>query len=79
MKKTELVEPKRAAIEAQVHTQQVYLAIANKLMAVQRRGGRVYIVRGSFELWRRNLERRRCMRSAEREERRAVAASAEAS
>jgi len=58
----EVLEPKMAAIEAEVFTQQVYEAIANKLLAVERRGERVFIRRKSFERWKANLEARRRMR-----------------
>jgi hypothetical protein len=58
----EVLEPKLAAFEAEVFTQQVYRAIANKLLAVERRGERVFIRRKSFERWKANLETRRRMR-----------------
>lgn len=76
MQNKEVLEPKRAAIEAEVHTQQIYQAIANKLLTVERRGGRVYITRKSFERWKRNLEARRRMRT---EEQQLVAGAPEAS
>ena len=62
----ELIEPKRAAIAAAVHTQQVYDAIANNLLHVERKGRRVFIWRKSFERWRKNLMLRRRMRGQER-------------
>lgn len=76
MQNKAVVEPKKAAIEAEVHTQQIYQAIGNKLLTVERRGGRVYISRESFERWKRNLEARRRMRV---EERQLVAGAPEAS
>ncbi len=63
----QLLEPKLAAIEAGVFTQQVYQAIANKLLAVERRGGRVFIRRESFDRWKANLETRRRMRLEEQQ------------
>ena len=71
--KAKVLEPKQAAFEAGVFTQQVYAAIANKLLAVERRGGRVFIRRKSFERWKRNLEVRRRMRIEERQEQGACA------
>lgn len=67
MQNKEVLEPKKAAIEAEVHTQQVYQAIRNKLLTVERSGGRVYITRESFERWKRNLEVRRRMRMEEQQ------------
>ena len=64
---TEVLEPKQAAIEAGVFTQQVYQAISDKLLAVQRRGGRVFIKRESFERWKANLQARRRMRIREKQ------------
>ena len=67
MRKVEVLEPKRAAIEAETHTQQIYEAIGKKLLAVERRRGRVYITRQSFERWKSNLQARRRMRIEERQ------------
>ena len=67
MKAKEMLEPKQAAIEADVFTQQVYQAIANKLLAVERRGGRVFIRRESFDRWKANLQARRRMRIEEKQ------------
>jgi hypothetical protein len=58
---------KQAAIEAGVFTQQVYQAIAHKLLDVERRGGRVFIRRESFERWKANLQTRRRMRIEEQQ------------
>jgi len=66
MRQKELLEPKHAAIEAGVFTQQVYQAISNKLIAVERHGGRVFIRRESFERWKTNLQARRQMRIEEK-------------
>jgi hypothetical protein len=63
----QVLGPKQAAIEAVVFTQQVYQAITNKLLAVERRGGRVFIRRESFERWKTNLQTRRRMRIEEQQ------------
>ena len=63
----QLLAPKQAAIEAGVFTQQIYQAIANNLLAVERRGGRVFIRRESFVRWKANLETRRRMRLEEQQ------------
>lgn len=63
----DLIEPKNAAIAANVFTQQVYEAIANNLLQVERKNRRVYIVRKSFDRWRKNLRLRRRMRTEERQ------------
>ena len=63
----ELLQPKQVAIEAGVFTQQVYQAIAKKLLAVERRQGRVFIRRDSFERWKSNLQARRRMRVEEKQ------------
>lgn len=65
MKQSELMEPKNAAIEADAYTQQVYNAIANNLLKVQRKGRRVFILRSSFDRWKSNLRLRRQMRAEE--------------
>lgn len=62
-----ILEPKQAAIEAGVFAQQIYEAIKNKLLVVERHGGRVFIRRESFERWKGNLEARRRMRIEERQ------------
>jgi hypothetical protein len=62
----ELIEPKKAAIEADVFTQQVYDAIANNLLQIERIGRRVFIRRKSFDRWNANLRLRRRMRNEER-------------
>lgn len=63
----DLIEPKNAAIAAHVFTQQVYEAIANNLLQVERKDRRVYILRKSFDQWRKNLRLRRRMRTEERQ------------
>jgi hypothetical protein len=64
---TDVVEPKHAAIEAGVFTQQVYQAISGKLLTVERRSGRVFIRRKSFERWKANLQAKRRMRIEEKQ------------
>jgi len=72
VKQTKLLEPKQAAIEAGVFTQQVYDAIAKKLLAVERRRGRVFVRRESFKRWKANLQARRRMRIEEQRTREAA-------
>jgi hypothetical protein len=58
--------PKEAAIEAGAHSQQVYQAIRNRRLRVQRRSGRVFIERKSFVRWKSALEMRRKLAAEER-------------
>jgi hypothetical protein len=67
MKQPELLEPKQAAIDAGVFTQQIYQAISDKLLAVDRRRGRVFIRRESFDRWKANLQAKRRMRVEEKQ------------
>jgi hypothetical protein len=60
------IRPKEAAIEAATHSQQVYDAIRNRRLRVQRRSGRVFIERTSFERWKAILETRRKLQGESR-------------
>jgi hypothetical protein len=55
----DFIRPKEAAIEAGTHSQQIYEATRNRRLRVQRRAGKVFIERASFQQWKRGLETRR--------------------
>jgi hypothetical protein len=63
------IRPKDAAIEAATHSQQIYDAIRNRRLRVQRHAGQIFIERASFDRWRAALQTRRKLRSEERNER----------
>jgi hypothetical protein len=70
----QFIRPKQAAIEAGAHSQQIYDAIRHRRVRhrrvrAERRGGKVFIERASFERWRYALETRRRLLSEERRER----------
>jgi hypothetical protein len=62
----DFIRPKDAAIEAATHSQQIYDAIRNRRLRVQRRRGRLFIERASFERWKAALETRRRLYAEER-------------
>jgi hypothetical protein len=55
----EFIRPKQAAMAAATHSQQVYDAIRNRRLRAQRRAGKIFIERASFERWKAALETRR--------------------
>jgi hypothetical protein len=61
------IEVKQAAILANAHAAQVYLAIRCGVLESTREGSRVFIVRESFERWRKRLEMKRKIRAEERQ------------
>jgi hypothetical protein len=60
------IRPKEAAIESATHSQQIYSAIRNRRLRVQRRSGRLFIDRDSFVRWKSALEMRRKLAAEER-------------
>jgi hypothetical protein len=60
---SDVLEVKQAAILANAHQSQVYLAMRCGVLESKRKGNRVFIVRGSFEKWRKRLETRRALRA----------------
>ena len=65
--KAELIRPRQAAIEANAYDATVYWAISRGYLQVRREGGRTFILRDSFERWRKRLEDRRRIRAEEQE------------
>lgn len=63
----ELLDVKTASIEANAIAQQVYLAVRLGVLESKRKGNRVFIVRDSFERWRKRLETRRALRAEEQQ------------
>lgn len=67
MPQVETISPKEAAILASVHSTAIYRAVESGYVRVLRSGGRVLLLRPSFEKWRRRLETRRQLRKQEHE------------
>ena len=66
-RKAEVIRPRQAAIEAQAYETTVYWAISKGYLRVRREGGRVFILRDSFDAWRKRLEDKRRIRAEEQE------------
>lgn len=67
MQQAEVIRPRQAAIEAGAYEATVYWAISKGYLQVRRERGRVFILRDSFEAWRKRLEDRRRIRAEELE------------
>jgi hypothetical protein len=72
MQQVEVIRPRQAAIEANAYETTVYWAIAKGYLQVRRERGRVFILRDSFEAWRKRLEAKRKLRQEEVEARSGV-------
>jgi hypothetical protein len=67
MLEARVIRPRDAAKEADTYDARIYWAISRGYLKVRREGGRTFILRDSFERWRRRLEDRRRIRSEELE------------
>jgi hypothetical protein len=68
MVEVEVISAKEAAVQAGVHSAQVYDAIDRGLLRAKRSDGRVFILKASFTEWVNRLVIKRKMRSEEQEE-----------
>ena len=67
MSGVETILPREGAAQASVHSTAIYRAVDRGLIQVQRSGGRIYLIKASFEHWRERLEAKRRIREAERQ------------
>jgi hypothetical protein len=62
-----VIRPREAAKEADTYDARIYWAISKGYLQVRREGGRVFILRDSFEEWCRRLRDKRRIRLEEQE------------
>lgn len=63
----EVITPRDAAIAAKTYATVVYWAVDKGYLEARRENGRIFILRSSFEKWRKRLEDKRRMREEEQE------------
>lgn len=62
-----VITPRDAAIAAKTYGTVVYWAVEKGYLEARREGNRIYILRESFERWRKRLEQKRRIRAEEME------------